>query len=344
MMGSRSCWIFFALGVWYLQVPSEPGIRVHSAEDLESGFGDRIRQLGQEHPTGFLLCKALRRLESPVLVSDAIAGRWLRVYCGINARTKVDNAAHLERDWGDRIRDHLADEGIEPGALANWMLTTLEVSVPTRVCQAWLTRDWASSGKLLVCDAVEQQLGERLRLAEYKDSFADDAAAQTLSEVLLERQPPVRVSGLVLRQWYSKYHPDSGSLRYDSADALEQAMGDDLRRDYAGLGYKALRTALGKRRKVIEVSRKVCQTWVTQYGAPAPAAAAASGAASSSGIRNLVGAKAEEEAHIYTCVLFAIVFALSSSSSSASSSLSPSTLPSLSSSSYFSIEVYITDL
>ena len=164
MMGSRSCWIFFALGVWYLQVPSEPGIRVHSAEDLESGFGDRIRQLGQEHPTGFLLCKALRRLESPVLVSDAIAGRWLRVYCGINVRTKVDNAAHLERDWGNRIRDHLADEGIEPGALANWMLTTLEVSVPSRVCQAWLTRDWASSGKLLVCDSVEKELGGRLRL------------------------------------------------------------------------------------------------------------------------------------------------------------------------------------
>ena len=283
-----------------------------------------------------------------MLVSRKVAGRWLRVYCGINVRTKVDNAAHLERDWGDRIRDHLADEGIEPGALSKWMLTTLEVSVPTRVCQAWLTRDWASSGKLLVCDAVEQQLGERLRLAEYKDSFADDAAAQTLSEVLLERQPPVRVSGLVLRQWYSKYHPDSGSLRYDSADALEQAMGDDLRRDYAGLGYKALRTALGKRRKVIEVSRMACQTWVAKYGAPAPAPAAALGAASSSGIRNLVGAKAVAEAHIYiyiyTCVLFAIVLALSSSSSLASSSLSPSTLPSLSSSSYFSIDVYITDL
>ena len=141
-------------------------------------------------------------------------------------------------------------------------------------------------------------MGERLRLAEYKDSFADDAAAQTLSEVLLESQPPARVSGLVLRQWYSKYHPDSGSLRYDSADALEQAMGDDLRRDYAGFRYCKLRTALGKRRKVIEVSEQVCWTWVTQYGAPAPEAAAASGAASSSGIRNLVGAKAVEEAHI----------------------------------------------
>ena len=99
-------------------------------------------------------------------------------------------------------------------------------------------------------------------------------------------------------------------------------MGDDLRRDYAGLGCWALRTALGKRRKVIEVSHQVCRTWVTQYGAPTLEPAAASGAASSSGIRNLVGAKAVEEAHIYTCVIFAIVLALSSSSSLASSSSS----------------------
>ena len=141
--------------------------------------------MGQEHPIDFLVCQSLRRLEPPVLVSRAIAGRWLRVYCGINVRCKVENAADLERDWGSRIRQHLAGEAIEPAALANWMLLTLEVSVPTRVCQTWLTRDWASSGKLLVCDAVEKQLGERLRLAEYKHSFADDAAAQTLSEVLL---------------------------------------------------------------------------------------------------------------------------------------------------------------
>ena len=109
------------------------------------------------------------------------------------------------------------------------MLTTSGVPVPPRVCQAWLTRDWASSGKLLVCDAVEKELGDRLRLAEYKHGFVDDAAAQSLSEVLLKGQPPVRVSALVLRQWYSKYHGDSGSLQYDTADALEHGMGEQLR-------------------------------------------------------------------------------------------------------------------
>ena len=40
--------------------------------------------------------------------SDAIARRWLRVHCGINVRSKIDNAADLERDWGSRIREQLA--------------------------------------------------------------------------------------------------------------------------------------------------------------------------------------------------------------------------------------------
>ena len=98
----------------YQQAPEESGVRVESAEELEAAWGDRIRHLGQEHPTGLLLCKALRRLESPVLVSDAIARRWLRVYCGINVRSKVENAVDLERDWGSRIREHLAGERVGP--------------------------------------------------------------------------------------------------------------------------------------------------------------------------------------------------------------------------------------
>ena len=47
--------------------------------------------------------------------------------------------------------------------------------MPTRVCQHWLTRDWASSGVLLVSDAVESALGDKLRLDEYKQSFVDEA-------------------------------------------------------------------------------------------------------------------------------------------------------------------------
>ena len=48
-------------------------------------------------------------------------------------------------------------------------------SVPTRVCQHWLTRDWASSGEILEPQAVEQELGDKLRLGEYKQSCGDEA-------------------------------------------------------------------------------------------------------------------------------------------------------------------------
>ena len=88
-----------------------------------------------------------------------------------------------------------------------------------------------------------------------------------MADLLREQQPPVRVSSLVLRQWYAKYHPDSEPVRYDSVAELEDGMGDALRRDYPGIGFRALRTALGKRRKVVLVSKDVCQSWVAQWGA-----------------------------------------------------------------------------
>ncbi|MDA8609470.1 hypothetical protein N9L19_00985 [bacterium] len=164
------------------------------------------------------------------------------------------------------------------------------------MCQAWLTRDWASSGRLLVCDAVEKELGDRLRLGEYKHSFVDDAAAQIISDVLLQRLPPVHVSGPVLRLWFFNSHPESSAWCYDSAAGLRHGMGGAIRREYAGLGYKALRFALRERRKAIEVSQKVCQTSLTQHGASEPEAADASGAASPSGsVIKLVAAKAVEE-------------------------------------------------
>ena len=71
------------------------------------------------------------------------------------------------------------------------------------------------------------------------------ARAQALAEALLEGQPSARVSALALRQWFARYHPDSGPLRFNTAAALEEGMGDHLRSQCAGLGYKALCKAFG---------------------------------------------------------------------------------------------------
>ena len=86
-------------------------------------------------------------------------------------------------------------------------------------------------------------------------------------------------------------------------------MGESLRSQYAGLGYKALCKALGQRRKAVEASEQVCRTWVDQYAAAAEPPAKkgrrdieppeVSAAASSSGPQariKLLGAKAVEAA------------------------------------------------
>ena len=134
-----------------------------------------------------------------------------------------------------------------------------------------------------------------MRLAEFKAYFADEAAAQRLSEVLREREPFADVSARVLQQWYSKYHPDSPAARYLTREDLEEAMGDDLRRDYSGLGHYCLKKALGKRRKVVEVTPQVCRKWIQQYSAAAPEPVAGAGSPSRI-VLELAGAQAVDEA------------------------------------------------
>ena len=62
--------------------------------------------------------------------SDAIARRWLRVHCGINVRSKIDNAADLERDWGSRIREQLALPSYSEATTAGQLFNLLEQRRP----------------------------------------------------------------------------------------------------------------------------------------------------------------------------------------------------------------------
>ena len=61
----------------------------------------------------------------------------------------------------------------------------------------------------------------RLRLHQYQQDLITDDAAQLFSQVLSESQPPYKVSGAILREWYIKFHPDSGPLKYATTEALE---------------------------------------------------------------------------------------------------------------------------
>ena len=120
----------------------------------------------------------------------------------------------------------------------------LSVAAETRVCQKWLTTDYSSSGKLLSPAAVEEGLGERLRLSQYRQRFLNEDAVKELVQVLAESQPPVQVGLHTLRQWYVKYHPDSGPLRYATAEALNDVLGDHMRAVCVGMRGTALKRVL----------------------------------------------------------------------------------------------------
>ena len=120
----------------------------------------------------------------------------------------------------------------------------------------------------MTVDALEEATGERLRLQEFTEKFLSDATAGEIAVLLAESQPPLHVSVLILRQWYTKYHPDSGALSYDTVEALENALGDELRSKYGGMKYRQLQTTLGKRRKAVLVSKKVCEMWCKKHVSP----------------------------------------------------------------------------
>jgi hypothetical protein len=51
-----------------------------------------------------------------------------------------------------------------------------------------MDKEWSTSGKYLSIPVVEEGLGERLRLQQYKDCFADNAVATELAVSLAENQ------------------------------------------------------------------------------------------------------------------------------------------------------------
>ena len=124
---------------------------------------------------------------------------------------------------------------------------------------------------------METEIGDRLRLQEYRQRFSTAELATTLSEELAESQPAVHVSGSLLQEWYRKYHPDSGSLAYAHAADLDEAMGAELRQHYSGVGYKNLRNALRQRPKPVIIGERCARTWVETYASVA--------ASSSSGVQ-----------------------------------------------------------
>ena len=151
-----------------------------------------------------------------------------------------------------------------------WLRSTLKVDASERTCQTWRIREWSTAGKLMSIHDIETQIGDRLRLSRYRDSFTEESVG-ALAESLEEGESPVCIKDpLLLRQWYAKYHPDSGPLRVASAGELEELLGDELRLQYADLNSFSLTTALSRRRKAVLLVRQVADTWIAKYRPAAP--------------------------------------------------------------------------
>ena len=203
----------------------------------------------------------------PIFASVGVLNQWWKRYFDAEP---IHSAGHLELKYGDRIREDEERQAKDAAGLQVWLRTTLKVDASERTCQTWRIKEWSTAGKLLSIVDVEAAIGDRLRLAQYSDSFRAESV-HVSAESLIEAQPPVFLADPeLLRQWYAKYHPDSGPIRVSSIEEMENLLGDEIRIHYADLGRTQLKTVLSQRRKAVLVCDSVAREWIQKYRPRAP--------------------------------------------------------------------------
>lgn len=256
----------------WVQDYRKAGVSIESVESLEQQYGDTIRaRPWEERKSAFKLMNfVLAKLQPSVSISEPIAKAWLKLHGGLVELKLVQSAGHLEMWCGARIREDAEARSLGSEALAAWLEASLSVKASVITCQTWLTKDWSSSGKLLSPQDVERELGQKLRLAQYEERFGEEVVTGLVEE-LAEQQPPVCVTGHLLREWYFLYLLKSGPLLCETAQALNDILDEEARAKYAGLGRRDLETSLAKRLRPVRASGQVCRTWLEQFAKPEPA-------------------------------------------------------------------------
>ena len=70
---------------------------IKSTKELHETHGAYLQALPLEKKkTPYLLCKALRQRDPPVIITDAVAKQWLAKYAGKEDLVQVNNAGQLE--------------------------------------------------------------------------------------------------------------------------------------------------------------------------------------------------------------------------------------------------------
>ena len=150
-----------------------------------------------------LLLKVLKARTPPLYVSEELLKRWfLRYFDAV----PINSAGHLELKYGDRIREHAGAATFEAADLRVWLRTVLKVDASEQTCKTWRVRTWSTAGRLMSMHDIEHSIGDRLRLLQYREQFADELY-DSLATTLSEGQPAVYLAEpFLLRQWYVKYH------------------------------------------------------------------------------------------------------------------------------------------
>ena len=253
------------LKTWFEKYRLPAGaVKVADAAALQDQCGAILPALAARTSRVSDIMRELKNMTPSVHASHNVITRWLRTYFGVSP---IYTAGDLELKWGARIREHLEETGPMAAAeLSVWLRATLKVDASATTCQTWRSREWSTAGRLLSIVDIETAIGDRLRLAEYRDRFTEEAV-RPLADSLAEGQPTVLIGDpFLLRQWYVKYHPDSGPIRISSAQQLEEMLGDEMRALYAGMTDSKLVTAMSGRRKPVIFDRRVATTWISKHG------------------------------------------------------------------------------
>ena len=188
-----------AVKVWWGKHKVMAGTEgIQSAKRLEELHGDSIRPIALEHNSAYKLCRVLSQRQPPIFVTDGVAKQWLRQFGPSGQLKYIDNAGHLESEYGERIRLHFGVETVDSNKLLEWLFRVHSVSAPMRVCQKWSTTSYSTGNKLLSADAVHQTLGECLVLQQYSECFRSEEAATELSQTLAESATPAYVSASII--------------------------------------------------------------------------------------------------------------------------------------------------
>ncbi len=204
-----------------------------TAKALESSYGSELRGLAQTSKTAHLLRKALLERDPPLAVPEGVLEQWLKLHVSPD-QSVVHSAAALELRYDQEIRGRDDMKGLDAKTLKASLAGERNVLATVPVCHTRLSRDWCVYPSTRM--GVEDALGERFRLATHRQDYADEAAAELFSQSLAEEQPPVHTTGILLLEWYARYHPLAGPLRADIVEGLDFFLGSELREPpYAGV-------------------------------------------------------------------------------------------------------------